>query len=258
MQNSTSDNRIRNFLTAVSVCLFWLLVWQSVSSFVGKEILVASPKSVFVILASEVTSFSFWKTIRYTLTRIIIGFTIAVILSTFSAVVCIRFKVINTLLSPVISIIRTTPVASFILFLLVWCKNSTVPVIIVFLMVFPVIWTNVTTGIINTDRKLIEMAKVYEFTPLQTVKEIYTPSVMPYFISALINSIGLRWKSGVAAEVLCTPKNSIGKMIYNAKIYLETPQLFAWTITVIAISMLIEKAAVVLLNRTASLRGAHD
>ena len=118
-------------------------------------------------------------------------------------------------------------------------------------MIMPILVTNIEQGIENTDRELLEMARVFEFSPRQIIKYIYIPSVKPYFVSALLSGIGLAWKSGVAAEVLCTPANSLGKMIYNAKVYLETPRLFARTITVIVISMLIEWAVSRALKKSA-------
>ena len=45
----------------------------------------------------------------------------------------------------------------------------------------------------------------------------------------------------IAAEIIGIPKGSIGENLYNAKIYLETPDLFAWTFVIIAVSVLFEK-----------------
>ena len=49
------------------------------------------------------------------------------------------------------------------------------------------------------------------------------------------------WKAGIAAEVLTVPPLSIGKNIFEAKLYLETTELFAWTLTVILLSLVIER-----------------
>lgn len=241
---------LKKISNAILVAIFWLGVWHLCALWVDSDLLIAAPMSVFKILCKKISTFSFWQTIFYTFMRIIIGFLFAIIIAIPMAILCEKFSTIKLLFSPIISIIRSTPVASFILFLLVWCKNKNVPIIIVFLMVMPLIWTNITQGIQNTDKKLLEMARVFKFSQIKTIKYIYLPGIKPYFISSILSGVGLAWKSGVAAEVLCTPNNAIGTQIHNAKIYLETPELFAWTITVIFISLIIETTVAYALNKS--------
>ena len=93
----------------------------------------------------------------------------------------------------------------------------------------------------STDGQLLELARAYRFSRGRTVRLIYLPSLRPYFLSALTTSMGLAWKSGVAAEVLCWPRPGIGTQIYNSKLYLEIPELFAWTAVVVALSLLLER-----------------
>ena len=66
-------------------------------------------------------------------------------------------------------------------------------------------------------------------------------TVMPFFRSACLSSIGLGWKAGIAAEVLTVPKHSIGRMIADSKLYLLTEELFAATLVVIILSLLLQK-----------------
>ena len=84
---------------------------------------------------------------------------------------------------------------------------------------------------------------------LKTVRLVYLPSVRPYFLSAVVTSLGLAWKSGVAAEVLCRPAWAVGTQIVQARDYLETPSLFAWTLVVLLLSLALEKLLSALLNR---------
>jgi len=122
-----------------------------------------------------------------------------------------------------------------------WTDRDQVPVIIAALMVLPVVWGNVVRGIRECDPKLLELARAYRFSRFKTARLILLPSVRPYFLSALTTSMGLAWKSGVAAEALVWPKLAIGTQIYNTKFYLETADLFAWTLVVILLSLLLEK-----------------
>ena len=109
------------------------------------------------------------------------------------------------------------------------------------MMVFPIVYTNVLKGIDETDRDLLEMAGSYHAGKLKCIRYIYVPSVLPYFLSSLSIALGLAWKSGIAAEVIGLPSGSIGERVYEAKIYLSTPDLFAWTVTVIVMAFLFER-----------------
>ena len=130
-----------------------------------------------------------------------------------------------------------------------WLNEDLVSVFIAFLMVLPVIWANISEGIARTDGQLLEMGSVFHFSRVKMLRSIYIPSVMPYFIAAVTTGIGFAWKAGVAAEVIGVPLYSIGQHLYNAKIYLETADLFAWTATVILLSMLAEHALINLIRR---------
>jgi NitT/TauT family transport system permease protein len=129
----------------------------------------------------------------------------------------------DRLLSPAIRVVRAAPVASFILLVVLWTDKNYVPVVISALMVIPVVWGNLSRGIRETDPLLLEMARAYRFSRAKTLRLVYLPSLQPYLLSAITTSMGLAWKSGVAAEVLCLPASAIGTQIYNTKFYLEVP-----------------------------------
>jgi NitT/TauT family transport system permease protein len=143
-------------------------------------------------------------------------------------------------ISPAIRVVRSVPVASFILLVLLWIQNGFVPAVISGLMVMPVLWQNVNQGIQSTDPQLVELARAYAFGSWKTLRYVYLPAVQPYLISGVCTAVGLGWKAGVAAEVLCLPKAGIGTQVYYSKLYLESPSLFAWTIVVILLSMAVE------------------
>ena len=150
---------------------------------------------------------------------------------------------------PAVRVIRAVPVVSFILFVLLWTRRGLVPVVVSALMVLPVVWGNVSRGIRETDPRLLEQARALRFSRPKTVRLVYLPSVRPYFLSAVVTSLGLAWKSGVAAEVLCRPAWAVGTQIVQARDYLETPSLFAWTLVILLLSLTLEKLLSALLNR---------
>lgn len=216
---------------------------------IGKEILVVSPAQVFKRLFELVKDEYFWNSIGMTFLRISAGYLSGVVLGTLFAVLTSAVAFLKALFYPLISLVKATPVASFIILALVWIKKDGVPVFITFLIVFPIIWANVSEAIANTDRKLLEMAKVFSLGKISVVKNIYVHSVLPYFAAACTTAIGLAWKAGVAAEVISMPRTSVGYNLYRSKINIETADLFAWTLVVIVLSVILERLIAYLLGK---------
>ncbi len=233
--------QIRTLLKNCIIAAFWLCLWALLAFAVDKPLLLPGPVTVAIRLGELMGTASFWVTTAKTLLRIALGFLCAVPAGILLAVGTCRFRLLRELFAPLLTIVQSTPVASFILLLLIWLGRDILPSVIVMLMVLPVVWRNVSAGVEKTDPQLLELAKVYRFSPGRTLKRVYIPAVAPYFFAACRTSLGLAWKAGVAAEVLTVPKNSIGQMLYESKLYLETVDLFAWTVTVILCSLIIEK-----------------
>ena len=239
MKIFTTQNK--KLISKTAILIVWLLFWQILFIIVKKQILIPSPISVVKTFFYIFLILSFWFTIFHSFIRILIGYLFSVFLGILFAVLCHHNKILYQFFSPAIQVMKATPVASFSIIVLLWIQTDFVPVVISFLMVFPLIWINISIGIQQTEKQYLEMAKVYGFSAFKTCRYIYIPSVLPYFISACHAGIGMAWKAGIAAEVICTPNISIGKKIYETKIYLETAELFVWTICAILFSILLEK-----------------
>lgn len=246
MMTSTTSRKTgkkRGFIRRVAwPCIFWLGLWWAFAAAVGQELLVPTPWRVLCELGALAGTAVFWQTVGLSLCRIFCGVMCGALLGVPAALLCCRFAWADELLSPVIRVMRATPVASFIILLLLWVHTGAVPGVVSAMMVLPVIWEAATAGIRAASPELLEMAQVYQMPLLRRVRYIYLPALRPHLAAGLCTAIGLAWKSGVAAEVLCLPKPAIGTQVYYAKIYLETPALFAWTITVVLLSLLIEGA----------------
>lgn len=160
-----------------------------------------------------------------------------------------KIKVLDWLFSPLLTVVRATPVASFIMLTLLFLGRETVPPFIVFLMVLPIVWANVSEGLKTVDRGLKEVCDLYGLSFSRKMKILYMPHCMPYFSAGVMTSLGLAWKAGIAAEVLCTPKASIGKMVYDARVYLESAEVFAWTLVVVLLSLVLEQILKYFLKR---------
>ncbi len=176
--------------------------------------------------------------------RILIGFIAAVLAGTALVMLTTHSRIADRLLAPLLHLVRAAPVASFIILAYVWIAVDILPAFIAFLMVVPLVWSNVREGILSTDKKLLEMAQVFRLGRRRILTDIRLPSLRPYISAACTTGLGFAWKSGVAAEVICCPPNSIGKQLYSAKAYLETPEVFAWTATVVALSIILEKVLI--------------
>lgn len=238
------------FWLGLIAAVVWLLVWQLAYWLIGRDLLLASPLQVLKRLAALSLQGTFWLTALLSLLRILAGFALGLLAGTFLAVLTAGSKVLLAIFQPAIGAIRATPVASFIILALVWMSSNRVVIFIVFLMVMPVIWANVTEGIRKTDPQLLEMARVFGFSRSQIIRLIYVPSISPFFIAAATTGMGLGWKAGIAAEVLSTPRLSLGGELFSAKIYLETADLMAYTAVVIVLSLVLEKLLVLALRRT--------
>lgn len=226
---------------ALAVAAFWLLVWQLLSMLVGQEVVLSPPLTVFKALWRLMGTGKFWLSLGASFLRILGGFLLGVLLGSTLALLCWRSTVARRLIGPFMSVVRATPVASFIILLLFMARNTWIPVIIAALMVMPILWANVLKGLEETDKGLLEMGQVFELSRSWQLRQIYGPSVMAFFRPGALTGLGLAWKAGIAAEVLAAPEHSVGGMLYRAKIYLENPEMLAMTLCVIIISMGLEK-----------------
>ncbi len=241
--------RLRAALGWAVVAAFWLGAWFIAARAVNLELLLPSPMQVLRRLGELILMPEFWLATAASLGRVLAGALAALFIGSLFAVLGSFFPFFRRLILPLLSVIKATPVASFILLALVWLERDILPAVMAALIVLPVIWGNLDTGIGAIDPAYKEMAKIYAIPPMRQLRRLYLPAVMPYFISACRATLGMAWKAGIAAEVLCTPPVSIGSNLYNTKIYLETTDLFAWTLTVILLSVGIEYILMKLIER---------
>jgi len=221
--------------------VFWTAVWYLGAVLLDNPLLLPTPFRVLRCLGQMVVTVSFWQTAAVSVARILLGVACAVVMGTALAVLITQSSLAEMLIAPALTAVQATPVASFTILVLIWLERDYVPVLICCLMGLPIVCSSVSSGIRLTDPQLLEMAKVYRLPKLHTFRRIWIPSVMPFFRTACSSALGLGWKAGIAAEVLTVPKRSIGRMISESKLYLLTEELFAWTLTVIVFSLLLQK-----------------
>ena len=239
---TTSQNKPRLWAVA-----FWLALWQIAGMAAKENFLFATPLAVAKTLLQLVVQGGFWETIGFSLCRIASGFLLAAALSILLGVAAARMKWVDELLSPLLAAIKSTPVASFIIVALIWVSSKNLSVLISFLMVFPVLYLCIRDAVRQLSGELAEMAKVFRVPLKKRIRYLYLPEILPRFRAAASAALGLCWKAGVAAEVIGIPDGSLGERLYEAKIYLNMPELFAWTVVIVAVSVAMERAVLWLL-----------
>jgi NitT/TauT family transport system permease protein len=231
------------------IAAFWIGVWWLASWREGKPLLFPSPAAVLQRLLDLMQTKEFYQITANSLWNVLLGILTAVLLGCVLAIATYKIAILREALLPVMTVIKATPVASFIILALIWMGAANVPTFITVLIVLPIVWTNLDEGLGKIDPLLIEVTKLYKMPFIKRIKLLFLPSVKPYFVSACRTSLGLAWKAGIAAEIIARPRNSIGTMIGDAKQYIMTEDMFAWTLTVIILSLVIEFLFATLLNK---------
>ena len=254
MRSIIKSKKGRWILTAFSI-LFWIGVWQFAAWRIDTELFLPSPKQTALALWDLVCKREFWQACGNTLINMLGGWLQGVLLGGLLAVLTYRFVLMEILFSPLLTVVRATPVASFIMLLWAFLAKDNVPSVAVALIVFPIVYANLHKGLTETDEKLWQVGKIHRFGIFRMAKYVYIPSAMPYFLSSLLTSLGLGWKAGVAAEVICTPRGTLGKYIYDFKGSLLTSEMFACTLCVVFICFLLEKVLSAVVRALAGKRG---
>ena len=240
--SSIMKNKLKRPLLLLFSLAFWIGLWQILALTLDLGFVFPRFDDTVIAFLKLLITGHFWKTVALSLLRIFLGFLIGALLGCLLAPLTHFSELSRAVISPAMTVIKSTPVASFILVL--WCligKNS-VPTAIGVLMVTPIIWQNLDDGFKSVSAELSEVCAVYGMTPAQKFRLLVFPTLTKFLLPALVTSSALAWKSGIAAEIIVYAKNSIGKEISDAKNFFESEQMFAWTLAVILLSILIEFA----------------
>lgn len=244
-----SKNKIKHICYQLLAICFWMLIWEVASRKIDNEILLAAPLQVLRTIGTLGKTSEFWQTIASSSQHIFLGFLLALILGTILAVLSHWIGLLRELISPLIKVVKATPVASFIILFLFWFHSGNLSTYISFLMVLPVVYLNILQGLKEADDKLLQLAKVFRLSLWKRIRAIYLPAVVPYLIAAVSIGLGFGFKSGIAAEVIGIPARSIGRQLYEAKLNLMTKEMLAWTVVIILISVIFEKVVLFILRQ---------
>lgn len=226
-----------------------LLLWQAAAMLIGQPLLLPTPLTVFGRLPSLCVEEGFFAAVSGSFLRIALGFLLGLSLGTVLGALAARYPLLRHLFKPYVLAMKSVPVASFVILALLWLSSDRLSVLISFIMVFPVLYLNTLQGLLAVDHQAVQMARLFRVPFFRKARMLYLPHLSPYLISACSAALGMAWKAGVAAEVIGVPKGTIGEKLYEAKVYLNTPDLFAWTVVIVLLSLIFEKSFLFLLKK---------
>ncbi len=243
------------------IVLFWLGVWWLASALVGMPLILPSPLDVLIKLAQMSATSTFWRVMLVSTARVTAGIVLSYIGGFLLAVLCHRVRFLHDVMLPVISVIKTTPVSSFILIALVFFNRDLIPGAIAALMVLPVVYANTLEGLCAPDPAVLETARAYRLGFGARLRAIWIPTLRPFLVSAAGACAGLAIKAGIAAEVLICPEVSVGRYMYFSKQNMEYVELFAWTVAIVIFSFVVDavfKQILGYVKRKTRKEAAHD
>lgn len=233
----------------VGAIVLALIFWQVAAMLIRQNILLVSPLQVARRLTTIWREPDFFPSLWFSFYHIVGGFLLGLCSGIVLAVLAARFRFMEQILWPWMATIKSVPVASFVVICLIWLSARNLSIFISFLIVLPVIYQNVLTGLRSGDGKMEEMARVFHLPWYRRLRYVTLPKLRPFLLSACSITCGMAWKAGVAAEIIGTPNDSMGRQLYLSKIYLDTDDLLAWTVVIVAVSVLFEKVFLFALRR---------
>ncbi len=233
--------KTRKYIRTTLIVLIWLVIWQILAVIVNNSILLSGPVDTVKALIDLGTQPSFYLSVGATAGKVLIGFLIGLVTGTLLSVLSYRFSLVKDFLSPFVSVIKSIPVVSFIIIALIWAGSSNVTVIVSSVIAFPIFYKNILEGLSVTDKKVLDMAKVFQMKTSKKIRYIYLPSLSSHIKSAVSLAIGMAFRGGITAEVVGQPLRSVGNGLYRAKINLATSEMLAWTLTAVLAAFIIER-----------------
>ena len=250
MSTLRNKSKLKKSVSVLLIFLFWIAVWWIAALIVGDGYFLPSPKDTLLALIDLFGQKSFYKVVLFSLLRVLLGLLSGIVVGTALAFVCHRINIIRSLVSPIISIIKAMPVATFILLIWLTLRGSALTVFIGFIMVMPIIYQNVLSGLDSLDKNLYELTEVYGFNYVKKLKLLIFPSIKSYLFPAIITSVGLAFKSQIAAEIIAYTKDSIGQYIYDANYTgTNTDVVLAWAVVIVSFSIGLEAVCKYILGR---------
>ena len=152
MTTSIIKNKLFKLLKFLLGILFCLAIWEFFAIKIGDSYFMPGVKDTFSALGRLLKSDGFWKYVFTSLSRVAIGLILGIIFGTLFATICHILPLSEVFISPLISIMKTTPIATIILILWFTLSDAKLAIFVVFLIVAPIVWQNVYDGYRSISR----------------------------------------------------------------------------------------------------------
>ena len=250
--------RMKAVAAAGAVAAFWLAVWVLVAGLVAQPLILPGPGAVVVALLRLVCDAGTWAILAGSGARILGGLALAAVCGVVMAGASVRSRTFARLVAPALSFVKATPVACVVVLLLIWLGSARVSIAAVFLMALPGVYFSLVEGLTQVDQSLEQMFHLHGVRGWRLFCAHTWREVLPFVLSCARAVIGMSWKAGVAAELIGMATGTVGERIYQAKLLIETADLLAWTVLVVAASWACERVLVWLLRASGRTGAAGD
>lgn len=240
--------RVKAVAAAGAVAAFWLAAWMLVAALVAQPLILPGPGAVVMALLRLVCDGGTWAILAGSGARILGGLALAAVCGGVLAGISSRSRAFARLVAPALSFVKATPVACVVVLLLIWLGSARVSIAAVFLMALPGVYFSLAEGLAQVDKPLEQMLRLHGVRGWRLFCAHTWREVLPFVLSCARAVIGMGWKAGVAAELIGMAVGTVGERIYQAKLLIETADLLAWTVLVVAASWACERALVWLLQ----------
>ena len=248
MTASIIKNKLFKLLKIILGALFCIALWEIIAIRADNSYFMPRVGETFEALKELLKSDGFAKYVLTSLSRVARGLLFGIFFGIILATVCHLVPFSDTFVSPLITVMKATPVAAIILILWFTLSNAELAVFVVFLMVTPIIWQNVYDGFKSISDEMREVCEIFEIPFLKRMRILVLPEIIKYLIPAVITSVGLAWKAEIAAEIMTY--SNIGQSIDDFKtLHLDTPSVFAWAVVIVVMSLILESIIKYLLRR---------
>ena len=240
--------RVKAVAAAGAFAAFWLAAWMLVAALVAQPLILPGPGAVVGALLRLVCDAGTWAILAGSGARILGGLALAAVCGAVLAGVSARSRALARLVAPALSFVKATPVACVVVLLLIWLGSARVSIAAVFLMALPGVYFSLAEGLVQVNKPFEQMFRMHGVRGLRLFCAHTWREVLPFVLSCARAVIGMGWKAGVAAELIGMAVGTVGERIYQAKLLIETADLLAWTVLIVAASWACERALVWLLR----------
>lgn len=225
----------------VFVCAI-ILLWWLLFMYIDNELMLPNPFAVFKQMIQHVTSLLFYQSVMTTLLRMISGFLCALFIAITCGYVSMLYPLFYRLLSPLNFFAKSVPNIAYILIILVWFGNELATSIIIFLIIYPILFENFYQAFAHFDPTLKDIMKLYPKSPLHELWYIYLPNIKAVCIASITSAASLGIKVGVMSEILGSIQVGIGRQLQIARLQIDMTEIFAYSIWLMIILLILEFA----------------